>query len=60
MILRGDGSVEIPNGSLTVAGTNTAAVVRSQSGYLLPHLGTNTTISLIFTNGTLQAWEIAQ
>ena len=46
------------NGSLSVTGTNTAAVVRSQSSYLMPHLGTNTTISLIFTNGTLQAWEV--
>lgn len=64
MILRGDGSVEIPNGNLTVAGTNTAAAISttgtvSAASIILPHLGTNTTVSLIFTNNTLQAWEIA-
>lgn len=47
-------------GSCKSSGTNTAAVVRSQSGIILPHYGTNTLVSLIFTNGTIQAWEIEQ
>ena len=50
--LRSDfGNVSVPNGNLTVAGTNTAAVVRSTGGYII-----GPTISgkqaQIFTDGT--------
>jgi len=59
-----NGSIMTSN-NITAHGTNTAASFTtpgtvSAASVILPHLGTNTTISLIFTNGTLQAWEIAQ